>query len=82
MNLEEIIKEQTITIGLMQETINNLLKSLKEIRDDLDYALEDINAIHVDMNKEDKIGLAVRECQESIAELKNEPIGIIFTDVI
>ena len=64
--LEKIIQEQTVTIKLMQATIQNLINKINVLQGDMDYLHESTSP---------KLIKAVSELQEEVAKEKNVPVS-------
>ena len=62
--MKEEIKELKKEIKALKQRINGLEK-------DLDYQIENSDVIGLKM--------CIRELQEEVAKMKNEPVGILFT---
>ena len=75
---DENMKEVTETIGLMQATLANLIEGMKNIERRLEGMGQDLDNLYT----EDKdIGLvrgAVRELQDEVAKMANQPVGMMF----
>jgi len=75
---DENMKEVTETIGLMQATLANLIEGMKNMERRLEGIGQDLDNLYA----EDKdIGLvrgAVRELQDEVAKMANQPVGMMF----
>jgi len=75
---DENMKEVMETIGLMQATLANLIEGMKNMERRLEGIGQDLDNLYA----EDKdIGLvrgAVRELQDEVAKMANQPVGMMF----
>ena len=75
---DENMKEVMETIGLMQATLANLIEGMKNMERRLEGIGQDLDNLYT----EDKdIGLvrgAVRELQDEVAKMANQPVGMMF----
>lgn len=75
---DENMKEVMETIGLMQATLANLIEGMKNMERRLEGLGQDLDNLYT----EDKdIGLvrgAVRELQDEVAKMANQPVGMMF----
>jgi len=65
MSMEEEIKQ-------LQDKTRNLEKRIAGLEKDLDYQMHQ-------NNKNDAVMMCIRELQEEVAKLANQPVGMLFT---
>jgi polyhydroxyalkanoate synthesis regulator phasin len=75
--LKKLIEEQTETIAMMQETINNLMTGLVACNQRINGVLNDVETIISDKSLWN-LAPAIRELQEEVAKLANTPKGMLF----
>lgn len=76
--LRKLIEEQTETIAMMQETINNLMTGLVACNQRITGVLDDVETIISDKSLWTTHAPAIRELQEEVAKLANTPKGMLF----
>ncbi len=75
---EALLLENIKTMSVMQHTVNNLIEGVKNMERKIEALASDLDGLYA----EDKTNLtllsAVREIQDEVAKMANQPVGMMF----
>lgn len=75
---EALLLENIKTMSVMQHTVNNLIEGVKNMERKIEVLASDLDGLYA----EDKTNLtllsAVREIQDEVAKMANQPVGMMF----
>tara|TARA_R110000823_G_scaffold63380_1_gene149392 strand:+ start:277 stop:576 length:300 start_codon:yes stop_codon:yes gene_type:complete len=85
--IETITELQTSTHNRLldiENAIDLLIEQTSDNRHSIDCFIEDVEQVQLDMQKVNEVNIltCIEELQQAVADLKQEPVGLLFTKVI
>ena len=85
--IETITELQTSTHNRLldiENAIDLLIEQTSDNRSSIECSMEDMEQVQLDMQKvnEGNVLTCIEELQQTVADLKQEPVGMLFTPVI
>jgi len=85
--IESITEIQTSTHNRLtdiEQTLDLLTEKSIENRSSIECSIEELEQVQLDMQKvnEANVLTCIKELQQTVADLKQEPVGMLFTPVV